>query len=106
MRRGNDSSAWNEAAGAFTKAREGWISSLYSMGMANVLDKFCPGNALRLIAADVAYMHRAHGSGGLEPDTRVWNAVPRPWDGMQACAARALTSKPRAHATGSRARAR
>lgn len=79
VRRGNDSSAWNEAAGAFTKAREGWINTLHSLGAEGLLDKFAPGKALRLMAADVAWMHRANGD-GLDPDTRVWNALPKPWD--------------------------
>lgn len=79
VRRGNDSSAWNEAAGAFTKARDGWISTLHALGAEGLLDKFAPGKALRLMAADVAWMHRRAGD-GLDPDTRVWNALPKPWD--------------------------
>lgn len=79
VRRGNDSSAWNEAAGAFTKAREGWINTLHSLGAEGLLDKFAPGKALRLMAADVAWMHRRNGD-GLDPDTTVWNAIPKPWD--------------------------
>lgn len=79
VRRGNDSSTWNEAAGAFNKAREGWINTLYALGMESVLDSFAPGKALRLMAADVAYGHRAYGN-GLEPDTIVWNNLPKPWE--------------------------
>lgn len=79
VRSGNDSSTWNEAAGAFTKARDGWINTLYSLGMQDVLDTFVPGKALRLMAADVAWGHRTFGS-GLDPDTTVWNELPKPWE--------------------------
>lgn len=80
VRRGNDSSAWNEAAGAFNKGRDGWINTLYALGMSEVLERFAPGKALRLMAADVVFMHRHFGSGGLEPDTAVWNDLPLPWE--------------------------
>ena len=79
VRRGNDSSTWNDAAGAFNKARDGWISAVYASGMASLLDVFAPGKALRLMAADVVAMHRSYGSGGLEPDTKVWGLLPKPW---------------------------
>jgi len=80
VRRGNDSSTWNEAAGAYNKARDGWVSTIYSLGMEDLLEKFAPPKALRLMAADVVYMHRSFGSGGLEPDTKVWNDLPKPWE--------------------------
>jgi len=80
VKRGNDSSTWNSVAGAYNKARDGWISTLFALGAQSVLDAFAPTKALRLMAADVAYMHSAHGSGGLEPDTAVWGALPKPWD--------------------------
>ena len=83
VRRGNDSSTWNEAAGAFNKARTGWINTLHALGAESVLDALAPGKALRLMAADVVYMHRRFGSGGLEPDTLVWNELPKPWDVIQ-----------------------
>lgn len=79
VRRGNDSSTWNEAAGAFNKAREGWINTLYALNAAALLDAFAPGKALRLMAADVAAGHRLFGS-GLEPDTKVWQELPAPWE--------------------------
>ncbi len=79
VRRGNDSSTWNEAAGAFSKARDGWISTLHALGADALLDEFAPGKALRLMAADVAWLHRRNGD-GLDPDTRVWNALPKPWE--------------------------
>lgn len=79
VRRGNDSSSWNEAAGAFNRARDGWVATLHAMGAEALLDDLCPGKALRLMAADVAWLHRRSG-GGLDPDTAVWAALPRPWD--------------------------
>lgn len=78
---GNDSSTWNEAAGAFNKARDGWIATLYALGLESVLEKFAPGKALRLMAADVAWGHRALGN-GLDPDTKVWGLLPKPWQVM------------------------
>lgn len=77
--RGNDSSSWNEAAGAYNKARDGWIATLYALGMEDALDSLAPGKALRLMAADVAWGHRTYGK-GLDPDTQVWNSLPKPWD--------------------------
>jgi len=83
VRRSNDSSTWNEAAGAFNKARDGWINCLHSLGAEALLDGFAPGKALRLMAADVVAWH-SFGKGGdgqgLEPDTRVWQLLPKPWD--------------------------
>lgn len=79
VRRGNDSSTWNEAAGAYNKARDGWINTLFSLGMEDVLDGFAPGKALRLMAADVAWGHRMYGD-GLDPNTAVFNELPKPWE--------------------------
>ncbi|WP_394847376.1 hypothetical protein LZC95_07915 [Pendulispora brunnea] len=79
VRRGNDSSTWNQTAGAWNKAREHWISLLHSMGMSRLLDDMCPGKVLRFMAADVAAWHRASG-GDVHPDTRVWAELPLPWD--------------------------
>lgn len=102
VRRGNDSSTWNNTASAWNKARDAWIELLYSMGAEELLDKMCFGKVLRLMAADVAYMHRVWGSGDLEPDTGVWNDLPLPWevlkgektcskqDVIQACKARGV----------------
>lgn len=80
VRRGNDSSTWNESAGAFNKARDGWINTLHALGADHVLDRFAPGKILRLMAADVAYLHRSYTGDGLEPDTKVWNNLPKPWE--------------------------
>ncbi|MGE3803883.1 MAG: hypothetical protein AB7K24_04320 [Gemmataceae bacterium] len=79
VRRGNDSSTWNNTASAWNRAREAWIGLLHSMGMEEELDALCFGKVLRLMAADVASWHRASG-GGLEPDTLVWNELPLPWE--------------------------
>lgn len=80
VRPGNDSSTWNAAAGAYNKARDGWVNALYELGAAEVLDRFVPTKAMRLMAADVVRMHRMWGSGDLDPQTRVWQLLPKPWD--------------------------
>jgi hypothetical protein len=79
VRRGNDSSTWNNTANAWNKARSGWIALLHAMGMQEELDSICFGKVLRLMAADVAAWHRAAG-GDLDPDTKVWNEIPLPWE--------------------------
>lgn len=78
VRRGNDSSTWNEAAGAYNKCRQAWINALATSGMQEILKDFCPGKALRLMAADVVRWHS--GSDGLDPDTKAWNLLPKPWE--------------------------
>ncbi len=78
VQRGNDSTTWNNTANAWNTARDHWINLLYSMGMEYVLDEFCFGKVMRLMAADVAYWHRATG-GGLDPNTLVWSKLPLPW---------------------------
>ena len=82
VRRGNDSSTWNQTAGAWNKAREHWIALLHSMGMSRLLDDLCPGKVLRLMAADVAAWHRASGR-DVHPDTKIWAELPPPWDVLQ-----------------------
>jgi hypothetical protein len=87
VRRGDDSTTWNATAGAWNKAREGWVEVLHAARMDEILDRVCPGKVLRLMAADVAAWHRASG-GGLEPDTAVWAELPPPWevlDGSASC---------------------
>jgi len=79
VKKGNDSSTWNSMAGAWNKARDAWISLLYGLGMEKMLDEFCIGKVLRLMAADVAWWH-SHTGGELEPDTAVWNEIPLPWE--------------------------
>ncbi|WP_315823180.1 hypothetical protein [Paraflavitalea speifideaquila] len=78
VKRGNDSTTWNNTAGAWNKARDNWMNLLYGMGMEYVLDEVCFGKVLRLMAADVAAWHRSVG-GKLDPNTEIWNKLPLPW---------------------------
>jgi hypothetical protein len=97
--RGTDSSTWNQVAGGWNKAREHWIALLYAMGMESMMDAVCPGKVMRLMAADVAAWHRACG-GAVHPDTKVWAALPPPWEvvrGAAACTKRDLEKACRAH---------
>lgn len=87
VRRGNDSTTWNNTAGAWNRAREGWFALVEALGIDALLDELCPGKVPRLMAADVAYWHRATG-GDIHPDTRVWAELPLPWEvfsGEKAC---------------------
>lgn len=77
--RGNDSSTWNQLAGAWNRAREDWFRLLEAMGCEDGLEQFCPGKIMRLMAADVAAWHRSAG-GKLDPQTAVWNDLPPPWE--------------------------
>jgi hypothetical protein len=79
VKRGDDSSTWNALAGAWNAARQGWISLMHALGLEKELEQMCFGKVLRLMAADVAFWHRASG-GGLEPDTQVWAELPAPWE--------------------------
>ena len=63
VRKGNDSTTWNVAAGAWNKLRDGWFSLMYALGLLDAVEQMCPGKVLRLIAADVAYWHRMSGGG-------------------------------------------
>lgn len=78
VRRGNDSSTWNAAAGAYNKARDAWIALLFDLKQEALLDIICPGKALRLMAADVVRWHSLTG-GAVEPNTGVYRLLPRPW---------------------------
>ncbi|MFE1781384.1 hypothetical protein ACFW9F_02010 [Streptomyces sp. NPDC059506] len=78
VRRGDDSTSWNQAARAWTKARANWFALLHAMGAEEVAERLCPGKVLLLVAADVAAWHRQTG-GGLHPDTGVWADLPLPW---------------------------
>jgi len=78
VRKGNDSTTWNVAAGAWNKLRDGWFSLMYALGMLDAVDQMCPGKVLRLMAADVAWWHRRSG-GGVHNDTLVWKELPLPW---------------------------
>ena len=74
-----DSSTWNNTAGAWNKARDHWIALLYSLGLDDLLDAQCPGKVMRLMAADVVAWHGLVGN-TLDPNTKVWSELPRPWD--------------------------
>ncbi|HEX2078111.1 MAG TPA: hypothetical protein VHG08_10395 [Longimicrobium sp.] len=78
VRRGNDSTTWNNTAGAWNTARDNWIGLLYALGLEDLLDRFLPGKAMRLIAGDVAAWHR---HAGTAPDRNldVWAELPLPW---------------------------
>lgn len=79
VKRGDDSSTWNAAAGSWNKARDAWMNLLYALGMEFVLDEMCFGKALRLMAADVVTWHHSTGN-SLDPNTQVWAALPLPWE--------------------------
>ncbi len=79
VHRGFDSSTWNEAAGGWNKLRESWISLVHALGMHHILESQLPGKVMRAMAADVVRWHRMSG-GGIHPDTRVWAALPLPWE--------------------------
>lgn len=79
VKAGDDSSTWNAAAGAWNKARDGWMNLLYALGLEPVLDELCVGKVLRLLAADVVAWHRRAGQGP-DPNTQVWNELPLPWE--------------------------
>jgi hypothetical protein len=84
VQKGNDSSRWNAAAGAWNKARDQWFSLIYALGMEKILDHYCPGKVLRLMAADVVMWHALRAkddpNGGLHPATMVWRDLPLPWE--------------------------
>ncbi|MEU0571251.1 hypothetical protein ABZ297_38455 [Nonomuraea sp. NPDC005983] len=87
VRRGDDSTTWNNLAVAYNAARAGWLACLASLGALRLLDAACPGKAMRLMAADLAAWHESAG-GGVDPNTAVWAALPLPWDvldGRAAC---------------------
>lgn len=79
VKRGDDSTTWNNTAAAWNKARDHWMHLVYASGMEAVLDDICFGKVLRLMAADVVAWHAA-GGGKLDPNTAVWNKLPLPWE--------------------------
>lgn len=87
VHKGDDSSSWNALAGAWNRARDWWFASLESLGWIDILDTFCPGKVLRMMAGDVVFWHTGGtGVGGrnsvedsLHPDTKVWRDLPKPW---------------------------
>ncbi len=82
VKRGNDSTTWNNTAGAWNKARDNWMNLIYSLGLDYILDEICFGKVLRLMAADVVAWHFSTG-GKLDPNTEVWNKIPLPWEVFQ-----------------------
>lgn len=82
VKKGNDSTTWNNAAGAWNKARDNWMNSIYSLGLDSILEEICFGKVLRLMAADVVAWHYTTG-GKLDPNTEVWNNIPLPWEVFQ-----------------------
>ena len=87
VKKGNDSTTWNNTAGAWNKARDSWMNLTYALGLEYLLDDICFGKVMRLMAVDVAAWHRLSG-GKLDPNTEVWNKLPLPWQvfsGNEAC---------------------
>jgi hypothetical protein len=87
VKRGDDSSTWNALAGAWNMTRKAYFSMLSAMGAEHLVEDCCPGKVMRLMAADVAYWHRASG-GDVDPGTKVWAMLPPPWEvlsGKQKC---------------------
>lgn len=79
VQRGNDSSTWNAMAGAWNAARTAWMSFVYAIGADSILDDYCPGKCMRLIAGDVAAWHHQSGHTG-DPNQHVWYDLPMPWE--------------------------
>lgn len=97
--RGDDSSTWNALAGAWNSVRQGWLGLSTALGLDNMIDRCCLGKVMRLMAADVAYWHRASG-GDLDPATLVWAELPMPWrvlSGDEACTRELVESVCRRH---------
>ena len=90
VRHGMDSSGWNTMAQAYNAARAGWVNCATLGGAGPLIGPFCPGKVMRLMAADLAYWHRASG-GDVDPDTRVWAVLPFPWDVINGLAECTLT---------------
>lgn len=86
VRQGMDSSTWNTMAQAYNAARAGWLNCVTASGAAALLEPCCPGKVMRLMAADLAWWHRASG-GDVDPDTKVWAFLPLPWDVIDGTAA-------------------
>ncbi len=78
VKRGDDSTTWNNTANAWNKARDMWVNLIYALGLQGILEKVCFGKVLRLMAADVVAWHLNTG-GKLDPNTHVWNKIPLPW---------------------------
>jgi hypothetical protein len=79
MVKGVDSSRWNAYAGALNTMRSAWISATIAAGFDSVLDKYLPGKAPRLMAADLVWWARNMGQ-ELHEDTRMFAKLPYPWE--------------------------
>lgn len=79
MVKGVDSSRWNAYAGALNTMRSAWISATIAAGLDSVLDKYLPGKAPRLMAADLVWWARNNGQ-ELHEDTRMFSKLPYPWE--------------------------
>lgn len=82
VKKGNDSTTWNNTAGAWNKARDHWMNLIYALGLDSILEDLCFGKVMRLMAADVIAWHLSTG-GKIDPNTEVWNNVPLPWEVFQ-----------------------
>lgn len=82
VQKGNDSTTWNNTAGAWNRARDNWMNLIYALGMEYILEDLSFGKVMRLMAADVIAWHLSTG-GKLDPNTEVWNTVPLPWEVFQ-----------------------
>lgn len=82
VKKGNDSTTWNNTAGAWNKARDNWMNLIYALGLESILEDICFGKVMRLMAADVIAWHLSTG-GKIDPNTEVWNIVPLPWEVFQ-----------------------
>lgn len=90
VHKGNDSTAWNAVAGAWNKARDHWIALLFASKMEFLLEYYCPGKVLRLMASDVVcwqarrpyldWSNQDEIDKVLHPDTLIWRNLPKPWD--------------------------
>jgi hypothetical protein len=78
MVQGVDSSRWNAYAGSLNTMRSAWVSATLAAELDEVLDRYCPGKAPRLMASDLVWWYRSEGK-DLHEDTRMFSVVPYPW---------------------------
>lgn len=80
VKKGNDSSTWNAAAGAWNKCREGYVSVIHALGAERLWQERCLGKVPRLMAGDVTSWHMSKGDEVCHPDVKVWAELPPPWE--------------------------
>jgi hypothetical protein len=100
VRRGNDSSTWNAAAGAWNKVREGYVAVLHALGAEAVWERQCLGKVPRLMAGDVTAWHIRSGEEVCHPDVKVWALLPPPWEvlkGQASCTQQDVEAACKAH---------